>query len=510
MKKYFLGIDIGTFESKGVLVDDNFEVVATHATPHGMENPKPNHFEHDAEEVWWKDYCIISNALIQKTGIDPKQIACVGASTLGCDCVAVDEECHPLRKAILYGIDARAEKEIEYLNEYYGEEKIQEMFGHPLCSDDVALKILWIKNNEPEVYAKTYKFLTGSSFMVAKLTGEYKIDHFLGKSSFIPIYNADGTVNEKECALFCRPDQVAQCALVTDIAGYVTAKAAKETGLAEGTPVIVGTGDSTAESISGGLVEPGNVLFQFGSSLFFYYCMDHMVEDPKLHISLFTVPNTFCIGGGTNAAGTLTRWVRDNFYFDALEAEKHGGPNAYGVMAQDAAQVPAGSDGLIMLPYLYGERSPIHDPKAKGVLFGLTGKHTRAHINRAALEAVGYTVYQHVKLFQGKGLPVNSIIVAGGGTKNQAWMQAVADITGVPVELTRDFQSASYGDAMMAAIGCGALKDFAALKKAIPKNTIIAPNMENHKRYAPLAELYDELYQNNKALMHRLDEVTNG
>lgn len=508
MKRYFLGIDIGTFESKGVLVSDDFEVVATHSTAHGMENPKPNYFEHDAENVWWKDYCIISHALLQKTGIDPKQIACIGSSTLGCDCVPVDEECRPLRKAILYGIDARAEQEIKYLNELYGAEKVHRLFGHPLCSDDVALKILWIKNNEPDVYNRTFKFLTGSSFICAKLTGEFKIDRFLGTSSFIPLYNADGSINEEECSLFCRPDQLATCASVTDIAGYVTSRAAQETGLAEGTPVIVCTGDSTAEAISGGLVEPGNMLFQFGSSLFFYYCMDQMVEDDKLHVSRFTVPNTYCIGGGTNAAGTLTRWVRDNFYFDALEAEQNGGPNAYSVMACEAAQIPAGSNGLIMLPYLYGERSPIHDPKAKGVLFGLTGKHTRRHINRAALEAVGYTVYQHVKLMRSKGLPVHSIIAAGGGTKNAAWMQAVADIAAVPVELTKEFQSASYGDAMMAAIGCGVLRDFAELKAAIPKNIIIEPNAQNHRIYEPLSRLYDALYLQNKEFMHELDALT--
>ena len=253
MAKYYLGVDVGTFETKGVLIDEKFQVVAETGAKHGMENPKPNYFEQDAEEIWWKDFCIVSKGLIEKAGIRPEEIVAVGSDVLGCDCLPVDENCRPLRKAILYGIDARASEEIAFLNEHYGEERIRELFGHPLCSDDIAPKILWIKNNEPEVYAKTHKFLTGSSYIAAKLTGEYVIDQFLAKASFRPLYNDDAKIDEKECALFCRPDQMAEARFVHELAGHVTAKAAEETGLKEGTPVICSTGDSTSEAISVGI-----------------------------------------------------------------------------------------------------------------------------------------------------------------------------------------------------------------------------------------------------------------
>ena len=218
----------------------------------------------------------------------------------------------------------------------------------------------------------------------------------------------------------------------------MTEEAAKESGLKKGTPVIVGTGDSTAEAISVGLVESGTVFFQYGSSMFYYYCVDRYVDD---YVSAngngslkggkeFTIPGTFCIGDGANAAGTLTRWVRDMFYEEELKKERAGGENAYAVMAREAAEVEAGSEGLIILPYIYGERSPIQDAKASGMLFGLKGTHTRKQINRAALEAVGYSTLQHMILFDEMNLPPKSVITAGGGTKNAAWMQIICDMIG--------------------------------------------------------------------------------
>lgn len=510
--KYYLGVDIGTFESRGMLIDEHFCVVADHSTRHDMANPRPGWFEHDAERIWWGEFCTISRALLEKSGAAPADVACVGVSTLGTDCLPVDENCTPLRPAILYGIDARAGEEIKWLTAHYGAQTVQELFGHPICTGDTATKILWLKNHEPEVYAKTYKFLTGSSYLTAKLTGRYVIDQFLAKGSFRPLYRPDGTVNEAQCGLYCKPEQLAECAVSTDVVGVVTPQAAALTGLAAGTPVVTGTGDSTSEAISVGLVEAGTAFFQYGSSMFFYYCVDRHVSNyvsPAGNGSIksgknFTVPGTFCLGDGTNAAGTLTRWVRDTFYAAELAAEAAGGENAYAVMAREAAEVPPGCDGLLMLPYIYGERSPIQDPLATGLLFGLKGTHTRKHINRAALEAVGYSTYQHLLLFREMGLPPHSIITAGGGTKNRTWMQIVCDMLGMPVTIPEPYQCSAYGDAMLAAVGGGALADFGALRKALPQGTVLQPDMANHALYEKNYEYFRALYLTNRDMMHAL------
>ena len=504
MAKYYLGVDVGTFETKGVLIDEKFQVVAETGAKHGMENPKPNYFEQDAEEIWWKDFCIVSKGLIEKAGIRPEEIVAVGSDVLGCDCLPVDENCRPLRKAILYGIDARASEEIAFLNEHYGEERIRELFGHPLCSDDIAPKILWIKNNEPEVYAKTHKFLTGSSYIAAKLTGEYVIDQFLAKASFRPLYNDDAKIDEKECALFCRPDQMAEARFVHELAGHVTAKAAEETGLKEGTPVICGTGDSTSEAISVGITTPGKLMFQFGSSLFFYYCSDHLTYDHRIHGGDFTVPGTFSVSGGTNTAGTLTRWMRDTLYFDILEEQATSGREPYQVMMERVADIPAGSNGLVILPYFAGERCPINDAQAKGMIFGLTLEHTRDHIYHAALEGIAYCIAQNIKVMEELNLPVENLIAVGGGTKNPVWMQIVADVIGRPVCIPKVSIGASYGEALMAALGVGDLKDFQELSSVIEPDRVILPNEENTKIYRKYCDIYDKLYTANKDLMHLL------
>lgn len=226
----YMGIDIGTSGTKGVIIGPDCRIIAEHHVAHEIENPKPNYYEHDAENVWWKEFCEVSGELIRMAGIDSGAIVCVGASTLGADCLPVDESCRPLRKAILYGIDSRSQQQIEDLTGYYGEKRVKELFGRPICSGDVAAKILWLKQNEPEIYKRTYKFLTGSSFITARLTGNYVVDQFLAQASFRPLYHMDGRVNEEECRMFCRPDQIARAQPVHAAAGTVTARAGLRKG----------------------------------------------------------------------------------------------------------------------------------------------------------------------------------------------------------------------------------------------------------------------------------------
>ena len=505
--RLLLGVDIGTNESKGVLIDESFRPIATFSVPHAMGNPQPNYFEMDAE-IWWSDFCAITRGLLDQTGARPEQIAGVGTSVMGCDCIAVDQHCKPLRKAILYGIDARSGPQIEGLIRTYGRDRVLEMFGHMPCSDDIATKILWIRENEPDVYARTYKFLTGSSYLTAKLTGNYTIDSYLAKAAFRPIYRQDGSYDETCGPIFCRADQMAEIGNVTDIAGGITPEAAEACGLLAGTPVIVGTGDSTAESIAGGLVTPGTLFVQFGSTLFYIYCLDGRLDacpqDNFPGSYPFTIPGSYAATGGTNCAGTLTKWVRDVYYSAEVEASGQGGPDAYSVMAAEAEGVEPGSGGLIVLPYFYGERSPINDPEAKGVIFGLTGDKTRREINRAALEAVAYSLGSHMRMFQRHGLVPEDVIIAGGGTKNPVWMQIVADVIGRPVQVAEDWQTASYGDACMAAIGCGMLKDFRALKAAMPVSRPVLPDLERHALYQRYLDLYEKLYLDTSELMHQL------
>lgn len=505
MPKYFLGVDIGTYESKGVIIDEECRVVAIHAERHGLENPRENYFEHDAQQVWWGDFCKITRALLAESGLKNSDIAAVGASTLGADLVAVDENCMPLRKAILYGIDARADREIAALNEKYGLEKVLEFNGRPLCSNDVPPKILWLKNNEPEIWEKAHKFLTGSSFITAKLTGEYVIDRFLGYGAFTPLYDThDGSVNMEYCCEFCRPDQLARVCDTTDVVGAITAQAAEETGLMEGTPVIAGADDSGAEAISTGILEKGDMMVQIGSSIYLIGLCDRIVKDTRIWSGGFIIPNTFSVQGGTNNAGTLTRWYRDNIFFDMLQQENAGGPNAYAAMLEGIDEIPPGSEGLITLPYFAGERTPKNDPKARGMLFGMSLRHTRKHMYRSALEAVGYSLAEHFRIFRENNVDIRTIYAVGGGTKAAVWMQIISDILGIEIVTADVTIGASFGDAVMAAIGIGHFSSFGEIRKYIRPGKRYLPNMENHEQYKPFVNIFSELYQRNRDLMHLL------
>lgn len=508
-KKYFLGIDVGTNESKGVLVDEDGMVVVSATTSHGLENPKPNYFEHDADEIWYKDLCILSKKLLLESKIDPSDIKSIGLSALSSDCLPVDFEGKPLRKAILYGIDARAMEECEILTEKWGEEKVIELFGRPLGSSDIAPKILWIKRNEPEVYEKTHKFLTASSYLTFKLTGNYTIDRFLGLASFNPLYNKDGSRNLEYCDGICSPDQLADILWTTDVAGYVTEQASKDTGLEVGTPVITGGDDSGAEAISCGVMTPGDMLIQMGSTVYMILCTEKFYDDERLWREAFIIPNTYDISAGTNTSGSLTKWIRDTLYMDKVKEEKSGGINAYEAMMIDMEQINPGSNGLIMLPYFAGERTPINDSKAKGTIIGLDLSHDRRHIMRSAYEAVCYSIKQHFNIFEELNVPINNIMVTGGGVKNKLWVQMLSDILGRELNTPKITLGASYGDALMAMIGVGHMKDFSEARNLIESGTVYSPNKDLYDTYNSYYKLYEKLYIQNKDIMHELDDLSN-
>ena len=507
---YFIGIDTGTNSSKGVLIDDKGNIIAQHSCAHYMTNPKPKHYEHDAEKDWWGDFCTISNSIIKKSKIDPKLIKSVGISALGADCLPVDKNCRPLRKAILYGIDARAGNEIDQLTKYFGEDQINKWYGRPLCSSDVVPKILWIKNNEPEVYKNTYKFLTATSFIVAKLTNNYVIDRFLGLASFNPLYDKKTLkVNEELCKTICKSDQLAMIKETTDIAGYITEKASIETGLAVGTPVITGTDDSGAEAISCGVAQVGKMFLQFGSSIYMILCTKDLIDDPRLWREDFIIPNVSDISAGTNTAGSLIQWYKDNIYKD-LKTEEINDYQSYQTMIEEISDIGLGSEGLITLPYFAGERTPINDPNARGLIFGLLLKHTRAHMYKSALEGIGFSINQQIKIMEShEGINIDTIYAAGGGVQNEVWMQIVSDIIGKNILVPAITIGASYGDAMMAAIGIKSegFLEFSDITKHIKTGKIYTPNLINHEKYKKYQEIYDSIYYSTVNYAHKLAQL---
>lgn len=498
---YFMGIDIGTYESKGVIMDGEARVVAYRACPHVMEAPKPGWAEHDAEGVWWHDLCALSNGLIEESGLDPKEIVSLGVSGIGPCCLPVDENLVPLRKAILYGIDTRAVKEIEALNREIGEEAILERYGTPLTTQSAGAKVLWIKNNEPEVYARTAKFVTSSTYLVAKLTGRFPIDRYTA-ATWVPLYNIETNDWEEDLRGICRRDQLADCLWTDEIAGEVHEAASRETGLAVGTRVTCGTADASAEGLSVGVSRPGDLMLMYGSSVFIIHVVDKLVKDKRLWAGPYLFKDTYSIAAGMGCSGTLTRWFRDQFAQDIVEKAEREGKNPYAELMALSEGIPAGSDGLIVLPYFSGERTPINDPSAKGMIYGLNLLHTRGHVYKAILESVGYGINQHFEIFRELGVETRKIMAVGGGVKNKVWLQAISDICGEKQQYAQVEIGAAYGDAMLAALAVGHYKSLDELNSIVRIQGCVEPDAANHERYQPLTRQYKALYESTRHIMH--------
>lgn len=494
---YYLGIDIGTFESKGAIVDPSGRIVATASRPHKMLVPQPGWAEHRPRQDWWGDFTFISKKLIADSGIDPKSIRAVGASAIGPCMLPVDEKGEALCNAALYGVDARAAKEIDELNERIGPQNILERCGNALTSQSVGPKILWLKKNRPEIFGKAAKIVTSTTYLVQKLTGECVIDHY-SAANFSPLYLIDRQDWSGElCGDLIELDRLPKLLWTTDIAGHVTPKAARATGLAAGTPVMAGTIDAASEALSVGMVRPFDMMVMYGSTIFTVMLSKERIQDPRLWYAPWLFPGEHASMAGLATSGTLTHWFRDQLARD-LATE-----TAFPALAKEAETSPPGARGLVMLPYFSGERTPIHDPKAKGVLFGLNLTHTRGDIYRALLEGIALGTNDIIETYRDIGMPPARLLAVGGGTKNRLWAQATSDICGMTQLLAEKTIGACYGDAFLAALAVGDVrkKDILAWN---PQDRRIAPDRGNRGVYERHYRIFKDLYRQTRGLMAEL------
>jgi len=492
---YTLGIDIGTFESKGVLVDATGAIIARAAQPHDMIVPQPGWAEHRPDQDWWGDFVAIAKALLAQSGIEPAQIKAVASSAIGPCMLPVDASGAPLMNGVLYGVDTRAAAEIETLTARIGADVILERCGNALTSQSVGPKILWLKNARPELYARTEKVLTSTSYLVWKLTGEYVIDHYTA-ASFSPLYDVDRLDWTDALGPEILPlDKLPRLLWSTEIAGHITALAAAETGLAPGTPVTAGTIDAAAEAVSVGVQNSGDMMMMYGSTIFIITLTDTRIRDARLWYAPWLTPGVHAAMAGLATSGTLTHWFRDRF---ARELPRE---QAFRMLAAEAEASPPGANGLILLPYFSGERSPIHDTNAKGSFFGLNLTHSRGDMYRALIEGIACGTNHVVETFDDVGQPPQRLLAVGGGTKNRLWLHATSDISGLDQILCENTSGASYGDAFLAAVAIGAAQpgDIAAWNPTA--ETITAqpkPIYDRHYR------LFRRLYEQTKDIAAEL------
>lgn len=493
MSELLLGVDIGTSSSKGVLARPDGEIIAVAERPHGLSLPRPGWAEHDAQEIWWEDFKAICAKLLPQA---EARLAAVCISGIGPCLLAADKEGEPLRPAILYGIDTRATKEIEELTDNYGEENILKRCGSRLTTQAVGPKLMWLRRNEPEVWKKTRHFFMASSFIVHRLTGEYVLDHH-SASQCDPLYDIRKNLWIEEWAKEIAPDlPLPRLLWPSEIAGEVAQGASKVTGIPAGTPVAAGTIDAWAEAASVGVREPGDMMLMYGTTMF----MVEVLSEPRTDIRLWgtagTFPGTHNLAAGMATSGALTAWLREI-----------SGNIPYEQLIKEAAAVAPGSEGLVVLPYFAGERTPLFDPKARGVICGLSLSHGRGHLYRALLEATAYGVRHILKVMQDAGGGGRRLVAVGGGTKGGLWTQIVSDVTGREQEMPKETIGASYGDALLGAIAAGLVKpdsDWSSIAATV------SPREQNRGLYDELYGIYRELYPATQVQTHALAEIQGG
>lgn len=486
-----LGVDIGTFESKGVIADEQGTVLALATRPHEMLVPQPGWAEHRPDQDWWGDFVAIVRELLATSGVDPSAIAAVATSAIGPCMLPVDADGRPLMNGVLYGVDTRASAQIAALNARWGEERIVRVSGNALTSQMVGPKILWLRETHPELFARTATVMSSTSYLVMRLTGERTIDHYTA-ANYAPLYDVAqlGWSDELADGIIPR-ERLPRIGWATEIAGHVTAAAAAETGLAVGTPVTFGTIDAAAEAVSVGVREPGEMMLMYGSTIFIIEVTASAVRDPRLWYAPWLTPGLHASMSGLSTSGTLTRWFRDRFAPDA----------PWETLVAEAAASPAGANGILCLPHFSGERTPIHDPQAKGLFAGLDLTHTRGDLFRSVLEGIASGTAHVLDTYREAGAPPRTIFAVGGGTKNPVWLQATSDLGGVPQVVREKTVGASYGDAFLAAVAVGIVEP-AEIERWNPESRRVTP--EAIPAYARQYPLWKELYLRTREISHAL------
>ncbi len=494
-----LGIDIGTYQSKGVLVDETGRVLAEARRDHRMIVPRPGWAEHRAEEDWWGDFVHITRALIAEAGVAPGEIAAVACSAIGPCMLAVDAAGRPLMNGVLYGVDTRAAAEIEELTAEIGAETILARCGNALTSQAVGPKILWLRRKRPEIFAAAAKVMTSTSYLVMKLTGECVIDHYTA-ANFAPLYDVARLDWCDDLAPDIIPlERLPRLMWSAEIAGHVTEAAARETGLAPGTPVTCGTIDAAAEAVSVGVAAPGEMMLMYGSTIFVIEVTAERVRDARLWYAPWLFPGRHAAMAGLATSGTLTHWFRDNFARELPREE------AFARLAAEAEATTPGAGGLLCLPYFSGERTPIHDPHARGAFFGLNLTHTRGHLYRALLEGIAFSTAHVIETYAEAGAAPERVFAVGGGVQNALWLQATSDAAGIAQVIRARTLGASYGDAFLAALAVGAVQE-QDIARWNPEARRVAPR--DLPAYRALYPLFKALYTRTRDLAHALDPLS--
>ncbi len=497
--KYLLGIDIGTSGTKTVLFDKGGNPISSSTEEYPLYQPEIGWAEQDPLD-WWKAVCTTINAVIKDSNINPESISGIGLSGQMHGLVMLDGDGNVLRKSIIW-CDQRTAKECVEITEKVGEKRLIDITANPALTGFTASKILWVRNNEPEIYEKCRKILLPKDYIRYMLTGEFATE--VSDASGMQLLDIKNRCWSKEVlnALDIPIEYLGNVHESIVVSGKVHKRAAELTGLKENTPVVGGAGDQAAGAIGNGIISSGQISSTIGTSGVVFAHLDEPIIDEKgrAHTFCHAVPGAWHMMGVTQGAGLSLKWFRDNFCTNEIEVAKNMGIDPYVLMTKEAEKVPAGSRGVVYLPYLMGERTPHLNPKAKGVFFGLSAAHTKNDMLRAVIEGVSYSLLDCMEIIKGTGLNPTNVMVSGGGGKSELWRQILADMFNCKVSTNKSSEGPALGVALLAGVGTGVYKDInEACSIAISENSIQYPKEENSLIYKRYYEIYKKIYNDLK------------
>ncbi|MDR1797526.1 MAG: xylulokinase [Clostridiales Family XIII bacterium] len=495
-----LGIDVGTSGTKTVLYSVDGAPLASHTAEYPMAQPKNGWAEQDPCDWWRAAVEGIGAVLAKGSAADAVEIAGIGLSGQMHGLVMLDADGAVLRPSIIW-CDQRTEAEIEDMKRILGEKRIIEITANPPMTGFTAAKILWVKKNEPEVYAKCAHILLPKDYIRYRLTGEFATE--VSDASGMQLMDVAGRKWSDEVLGAFGIDKalLAKMHESQDVTGVTSAACAKETGLAEGIPVVGGAGDNPAAAVGTGVVAHGKAFTTIGTSAVVYAVSDEVRIDlaGRVHSLCASVPGKWTVMSCTQGAGLSLQWLRNNVCTEEMRQADAEGVDPYILMDKLADGVPIGADRLLFLPYLMGERSPHPDPDCRGVFCGLSGVHTRANLIRAVLEGVAYSQRECVEVFREMGVPADDMMITGGGAKSRIWRQMLADLYGCAVSVPKPDEGAALGAAILAGVGTGVWGSLGeACGALIGKGETIQPDPARGAAYEPYYELYKKLYRDLK------------
>ena len=493
--KVLLGIDIGTSGTKTVMFDAEGTALASASAEYPLYQPHNGWAEQDPLD-WWDATVGTVRATLQKSGVDPADVAAVGFSGQMHGLVMLDENGDVLRLAPIW-CDQRTAKECVEITERVGRDRLMAITANPALTGFTASKILWVRNNEPDIYARCHHILLPKDYIRYRLTGCFATE--VSDASGMQLLDVPGRRwSEEVCrALDIDMSLLARVYESPEVTGEITSEAAALTGLRPGTPVVGGAGDNAAAAVGTGTVADGRAFTTIGTSGVVFAHTSKLSIEPggRVHTFCCAVPGCWHVMGVTQGAGLSLQWLRNQFFMAERETAHGMGISPYRLMDQQAEKVPIGANKLLYLPYLMGERTPHLDPDCRGVFFGLSAIHTKYDMLRAVMEGVIYSLRDCVDLLRGMGVDIHTMLACGGGGSSPFWRQMLADVFNCPNTTTVSPEGPALGAAVLAAVGAGIYPSVEeACRRMVQFNPPLAPNEENNAAYEPYIALYRRLY----------------